>query len=86
MMKKTTLVLDDYLFKEVKKFAIDNDRSFRDVAEAALRLYIKTPKNGTSVEPRSLRGIWKGKMPPMSEKQIKDFINKLWEPRDPDLL
>ncbi len=76
-MKRTTLILDDRLFKEVKKFAVETDSSFRDVAESAFRLYLKTKRNGVPgttplVMKQSLRGILKG-IPFVTDKELKEI-------------
>ena len=80
-MKRTTLVLDDRLFKEIKKYAVDTDSSFRDVAESAFRFYLKTKRNGVAGGPmpvkRSLFGIFKG-IPPVTEKELKEIQKELF--------
>ena len=42
-MRRTTLLLDDELYREVKRKAIDRGRPMRALVQEALRLYLGLP-------------------------------------------
>lgn len=41
---KTTIDISDTLFKEAKKFIVQKGQTFREVVEAALRLYLESQR------------------------------------------
>lgn len=57
---KTTLEISNHLFEEAKRFAAKKDKTFREVVEMALRLFLKQQK-ADSKKPFKLRdGSFKG--------------------------
>ncbi|MBI2070838.1 MAG: type II toxin-antitoxin system VapB family antitoxin [Elusimicrobia bacterium] len=44
-MHKTTLMLDDSLFKQAKRLALEQDKPLRAVVEEALRQYLYKPSH-----------------------------------------
>jgi predicted HicB family RNase H-like nuclease len=46
-MHKTTLILDDGMWRATKIRAMDEGTSLQKIVEAALALYLKAPKKGT---------------------------------------
>lgn len=50
-MHRTTLILDEALYREVKRTAVDRDRPMRVLVEEALRAYLGLPKLASKVRP-----------------------------------
>jgi uncharacterized protein (DUF4415 family) len=45
-MKKTTLRIDEEVWRAARIRALDEGTDFQDIVDKALRLYLKTPKGG----------------------------------------
>ena len=51
-MRRTTLVLDDELYREVKRKAIDRGRPMRTLVQEALRMYLSLPTPSRQSRPK----------------------------------
>jgi Arc/MetJ family transcription regulator len=58
---KTTIELDDALLKEAKRLAANENRSLRDVTEAALRRYLEEARQRRAKPFRLRKVSYKGK-------------------------
>jgi metal-responsive CopG/Arc/MetJ family transcriptional regulator len=59
--RRTTVVLEEHLYREVKRFAAEQDTSLKDIVEQALRTFLQASRRraGRSAGPRF--GVYPGK-------------------------
>ena len=77
MMRRTTVMLDDALYREVKRKAVDRGRPMRILVEEALRTYLglrAEPKRGTAPK----FGVYKAKVIGALRREdiYKDYVRR----------
>lgn len=71
-MRRTTMDLDDDLYRRIKRAAVDRGRPMRRLVEEALRAYLKVPlRSGQVPEPKF--GVYRARVRgSLSRREIYD--------------
>ena len=72
MMRRTTMALDDELYRRIKREAVDRGRPMRRLVEEALRAYLGAPLRGGQV-PVPKFGVYQARVRgSLSRREIYD--------------